>query len=294
MALKRPVLALILLAAFAQAPLLAEDGALPVEDPADPVVVIKTNHGDIVVELFAKEAPKTVENFLGLATGTKPFKDPTSGEMVTRPFYDGLTFHRVMDDFMIQGGCPLGTGTGDPGYRFEDEINAKALGLDKEKAVDLSNPEQPRPHPYLLIRSPQQFQQMIVQPVARELGISSNEDLQARMEEFKAALAKLTVLDVYEAMGYEYSDELESRKPDRGTLAMANSGPNTNGSQFFISTTDNDYLSGKHTVFGKVVRGMDVVDEIDAVETGANAKPIEPVTIVSIRRYEAPTPAAGN
>ena len=140
---------------------------------------MQTNHGTIEIELFDDDAPKTVENFRKL-----------SGD----GFYDGLIFHRVIPDFMIQGGCPQGTGTGGPGYQFEDEFN-------EHKVV-------------------------------------------------------------------------------RGALAMANSGPNTNGSQFFIVTTEAaPWLDGKHTVFGEVSSGMDVVDSISAVSTDARDKPQEPVTI---------------
>jgi peptidyl-prolyl cis-trans isomerase B (cyclophilin B) len=140
---------------------------------------MQTNHGTIELELFDDEAPKTVENFRKL-----------SGE----GFYDGLTFHRIIPDFMIQGGCPQGTGSGGPGYQFEDEFN-------EHKVV-------------------------------------------------------------------------------RGALAMANAGPNTNGSQFFIVTTGAaPWLDGKHTVFGEVASGMDVVDSISAVDTDARDKPLEPVTI---------------
>ena len=140
---------------------------------------MKTSEGDIVFELFDDEAPKTVSNFKKLASDG---------------FYDGLIFHRVIDDFMIQGGCPEGTGMGGPGYTFEDEIN---------------------PH-----------------------------------------------------------------KVVRGALAMANAGPNTNGSQFFIVTTEAaPWLDGKHTVFGRVTDGMDVIDTISAVETDARDKPHEDVVI---------------
>src|SRR5215213_931706 len=129
---------------------------------------MKTTEGDIVLELFDEDAPKTVENFRKLA-----------GE----GFYDGLIFHRIIADFMIQGGCPQGTGTGGPGYTFEDEIN--------------------------------------------------------------------------------------DHKIVKGTLAMANAGPNTNGSQFFIVTTGAaPWLDGKHTVFGEVIDGMDVVDAIESTPTG--------------------------
>jgi peptidyl-prolyl cis-trans isomerase A (cyclophilin A) len=88
---------------------------------------LHTNHGDIVINLFADQAPKTVANFVGLATGTKEYRDATTGQQTTGNFYDGLTFHRVIDGFMIQGGCPLGTGTGDPGYRFDDEIHPELV-----------------------------------------------------------------------------------------------------------------------------------------------------------------------
>jgi peptidyl-prolyl cis-trans isomerase B (cyclophilin B) len=140
---------------------------------------LHTNHGAVSVELFAEDAPKTVDNFVDLAG---------------KGFYDGVTFHRVIQDFMIQGGDPTGTGSGGPGYQFEDELN-------EHKVV-------------------------------------------------------------------------------RGALAMANAGPNTNGSQFFIVTAEAcPWLDGKHTVFGQVTEGMDVVDDISRVETGGGDKPREPVVI---------------
>ena len=144
--------------------------------------IMKTTEGDIVFELFDEDAPKTVSNFKQLAS---------------QGFYDGLIFHRVIDDFMIQGGCPQGTGTGGPGYTFEDEIN---------------------PH-----------------------------------------------------------------KVVRGALAMANAGPNTNGSQFFIVTTEAaPWLDGKHTVFGRVTSGQDVADAISVVDRDGRDRPLEPVVIESL------------
>jgi cyclophilin family peptidyl-prolyl cis-trans isomerase len=143
---------------------------------------ISTSEGDVVFELFDADAPKTVQNFKDLAG---------------KGFYDGLIFHRVISDFMIQGGCPNGTGTGGPGYEFEDEIN-------EHKIV-------------------------------------------------------------------------------RGTLAMANAGPNTNGSQFFIVTADaTPWLDGKHTAFGQVTGGEDVVQRIGTTKTGAGDRPVEPIEIRSI------------
>jgi cyclophilin family peptidyl-prolyl cis-trans isomerase len=143
---------------------------------------MQTNHGAIELELFDEDAPKTVENFTKLARDG---------------FYDGVIFHRVIEDFMIQGGDPTGTGSGGPGYQFEDEFNA--------------------------------------------------------------------------------------HKIERGALAMANAGPNTNGSQFFIVTADAcPWLDGKHTVFGRVTSGMDVVDGISQVDTGPGDKPRDDVRIESV------------
>jgi len=157
--------------------------------------VLETSQGNIMVRLFEKEAPKTVANFVGLAEGTKPFTDPKTGEKVTRPFYDGLIFHRVIPGFMIQGGDPRGNGTGDPGYKFEDEF-VKSLRFD--------------------------------QP---------------------------------------------------GKLAMANSGPNTNGSQFFITDGLTPHLNMHHTIFGQVTEGLEIVHKIATVPIGPQDRPITPVTM---------------
>lgn len=256
----------------------------------DPVVIIKTSEGDIEVELFAQQAPKTVKNFLDLAEGKQEFKDSKTGEMVTRPFYDGLVFHRVIKDFMIQGGCPNGNGMGGPGYDFEDEINAKSLGLDELKVIQ----EDGSPHPYLGIRSQQEFQSAVLGPLLKKLGVESQEQLDARMTEVEQALAALTIREAYANQGYVYDDELVSTPPNRGVIAMANSGPNTNGSQFFINLIDTPWLTGKHTVFGKVIKGMDVVDKIGLVEVDPrSSKPEQDVTVISIRRkpLEAAVPA---
>lgn len=161
---------------------------------------IHTNLGDITVNLFPDQAPKTVRNFTGLAEGTQEWTHPKLRAKTTAPLYDGTVFHRVISGFMIQGGDPLGNGTGGPGYRFADE-----------------------PHPELVFDKPY-------------------------------------------------------------LLAMANAGPNTNGSQFFITVAPTTWLNFKHTIFGEVAdqASRDVVDAIAAVPVGPNDRPNEDVVVSSI------------
>ncbi len=158
----------------------------------------KTSMGNIVALLYEDKAPKTVENFVGLATGTKEWTDPKTGQKVKRPLYNGTIFHRVIPNFMIQGGDPLGTGRGGPGYKFDDEFNPT----------------------------------------------------------------------------------LRHNKP--GILSMANSGPNTNGSQFFITTVPTPHLDNRHSVFGEVVQGLDVVVAIGNVPRGPNDRPLKDVVLKEI------------
>lgn len=165
---------------------------------------IETSMGDVTVRLFEKETPKTVANFTGLAEGKKEWTDTKTGKKVKKKFYDGLAFHRVIPKFMVQGGCPLGNGTGGPGYAFEDEI-VPSLVFDKP-----------------------------------------------------------------------------------GLLAMANSGPGTNGSQFFITTVPTLWLNGHHTIFGEVIEGQNVVEKISNVKRGAQDNPETPVIIkkITIKRIK--------
>ncbi|WP_416970264.1 peptidylprolyl isomerase [Streptomyces sp. 4F14] len=159
---------------------------------------LKTTLGDIEVELFPNHAPKTVANFTELASGQREWRNPETGAATTDPLYNGTVFHRVIDGFMIQGGDPLGNGTGGPGYRFEDEFH----------------PELKFSKPYL--------------------------------------------------------------------LAMANAGPGTNGSQFFITVGPTPHLNNRHTIFGEVTKGAEVVDAIAKVPTGRNDRPATDVVINSV------------
>jgi len=161
-------------------------------------VVFDTTLGKITCILYEKEAPKTVSNFVGLVVGSKEWTDPNTQQKKKKPFYDGLIFHRVIPNFMVQGGDPLGIGTGGPGYMFEDEFNSS----------------------------------------------------------------------------------LKFNVP--GRLAMANAGPNTNGSQFFITQVPTPWLDGHHTIFGQVIEGQEVIDKMAAVPKGPNDRPIVDIVMKKV------------
>jgi peptidyl-prolyl cis-trans isomerase A (cyclophilin A) len=175
----------------------SKEGAIVAEEL---FATLKTNHGDIEIKLFPHHAPKTVQNFVGLAEGSREWTDPKTGKPSTARLYDGTIFHRVISGFMIQGGDPLGNGTGGPGYSFADEFHPE-LSFDR---------------PYL--------------------------------------------------------------------LAMANAGPGTNGSQFFITVDATPWLNRKHTIFGEVAddASKKVVDAIAALPTGPGDRPVEPVVLESV------------
>lgn len=252
---------------------------LTVDSLDNPLVVLQTSQGDMVLELFPQEAPETVANFLALATGTKPFIDPATGMETTRPFYDGLVFHRVVNGFMIQGGSPTGAGDGFPGYRFADEISALSLGLDKMLVLDASG----APNPVLGIQSEDDFQQNILGPLYAAMNITSQEQLDVRIGEVDQRIRSMTVQQSYEMLGYHFRNDLQSRAPVRGVIAMANSGPDTNGSQFFITLGDAPWLTGKHTVFGEVKAGLETADAIGRLPVDADDRPLQPVTLLSVR-----------
>jgi peptidyl-prolyl cis-trans isomerase A (cyclophilin A) len=164
-----------------------------------PTATFETSMGSFTVRLMPEHAPKTVDNFVSLARGDREWTDPRDGQSKTQPLYDGTIFHRVISDFMIQGGDPRGTGTGGPGYTFEDEVS--------------DGPSFDRP----------------------------------------------------------------------GLLAMANAGPGTNGSQFFVTVAATPWLTGKHTIFGEVVDGYDVVERISTTETGPRDRPQPDVVLERVR-----------
>jgi cyclophilin family peptidyl-prolyl cis-trans isomerase len=245
----------------------------------NPIILMKTSMGDIKLELFFNEAPETVKSFVELAEGRREYTDPKTKKKIKGNYFDGLNFHRCIKKFMIQGGCPLGTGTAGPGYNFANEISAKSLGLDKMKALGKDG----NPHRWLMIRSQNQFGVMILQPLYKKVGIKDKATFEAKKKELKAAMEALTLADCLQNQGFKFNDKLKSHAPKRGVIAMANSGPNSNGSQFFINIIDTPWLTGKHTVFGKVIEGMDVVDKISNVKVGPGAKPVKDVKIISVR-----------
>lgn len=232
----------------------------------NPIAFIETSLGDITVELYRHAAPKTVENFIQLARGEKEFTD-ADGKSAKRPYYDGLIFHRVIPQFMIQGGDIKGNGTGGPGYQFADEINAKALGLDKMK---VSSSPMAQNEVMMVVRN----------EIFQKLGIKSQADLNAKMKQADGMLkseqakwASKSLEELYIARGVKYIPDLPSESNTKGSLSMANAGPNTNGSQFFVSVTDNIYLDGKHTVFGRVLSGLDVAEKITKVDRDQQDRP---------------------
>ena len=255
---------------------------LAMEDPLNPLLLISTSQGNIYIELFPNEAPRNVTNFMALATGEVEFIDADSGAEFKSPYFNGLRFHRVISDFIIQTGSGVNHPRGAPADELPDEINADYLGLDR---LPVLNPDGSF-NSMLNISNKAEFDEEILKPLYRRMNIESKADLLARQEAVLLQLQQMTVKRAYENQGYRFNSSNPGRGVTRGVVALANKGPDTNAAEFFIALTDADWLTGKHTVIGKVVEGMDVVDTIGAV-------PIDPLQfsristlVYSVRRIQ--------
>lgn len=234
---------------------------LAMEDPLNPLLLISTSQGNIYIELFPNEAPRNVANFMALAEGEVEIIDAESGTEFKPRYFNGLRFHRVVTDFIIQTGSevyhPIGAATG----TLRDEINADYLGLDQLLVLNADGSF----NSMLNISNKAEFDKEILEPLYRRMNIEGKAELLARQDEVLGQLQQMTVKRAYENQGYRYRTDNPGRGVDRGVIALANKGPDSNGAEFFISLVDAFWLSGKHTVIGKVVEGMDVVDTIGSV-----------------------------
>ena len=231
---------------------------LAMEDSQNHLVRISTSQGEMYLELFPLEAPNNVENFIALADGKKEFTNQSTGEPIQARYYNGMRFHRVVPGFIIQAGSPANNPLGLQVNLLDDEINANALGLDQIPAL---NPDGSFAD-VLNIESKPDFHEEILTPLYLQRNITDVEAVLSRQYQVLEILQNLSVKSVYENQGYRYDDSLPGRPIERGTVALANSGPDSNGPEFFISLTTAEWLSGKYTVIGKVIEGQEVMDSI--------------------------------
>jgi cyclophilin family peptidyl-prolyl cis-trans isomerase len=228
------------------------------EDSQNPLVRISTSQGEIYLELFPLEAPSNVENFIALAEGEKEFTNQDTGAPIQARYYNGMRFHRVVPGFIIQAGSPVYNPLGLRVNLVDDEINANALGLNRISALNTDGSFAD----VLNIQSKLGFHEAILTPLYSQRNITDIEAALSRQYQILETLQNLSVKSVYENQGYRYDDSLQSRPIERGTVALANSGPDSNGPEFFISLAAAEWLSGKYTVIGKVVEGQEVMDSI--------------------------------
>jgi cyclophilin family peptidyl-prolyl cis-trans isomerase len=229
------------------------------ENPNNPLLLMRTSRGAIFMELFPESAPRNVANFIALAQAQVPMFDVTTESMVQPNYYDGMTFHRVLKNYLIQAGAPRQPGAPVPEYKLDDEINARQFGLHEIKVLDALG----KPHDWLNLKNNEDFQHEVLVPLYRQLEIRSPEALETRQFAVHDALQDMTLMQAYQNQGYRYNDRLISRAPLRGSVAMAGSSPNTNNAEFFITMIDAPWLVGKATIIGHVVEGLDIVDRIN-------------------------------
>ena len=232
------------------------------ENNSNPLMLLSTSLGDIYIELFKVEAPNNVDNFLALAHGEIEFTEKNSGNTFYPRYFDGMQFHRVIPNMLIQAGSPQYHPLGMPRRILADEINADILGLDEQPVLN----EFGEFNSLLNISDQSNFRIALLEPILQHLRIGSDSELTNRQYEIYDFIANLTIKQAYELGGYTYNSDLTTRRITRSIVALANSGPNSNGPEFFIATSDLPWLNGKHTVIGKVVEGMETVDAISRTE----------------------------
>ena len=232
------------------------------ENNSNPLMLLSTSLGDIYIELFKVEAPNNVDNFLALAHGEIEFTEKDSGNTFYPRYFDGMQFHRVIPNMLIQAGSPQYHPLGMPRRILADEINADVLGLGEQPVLN----EFGEFNSLLNISDQSNFRDVLLEPILQHLRIGSDSELTNRQYEIYDFIANLTIKQAYELGGYTYNSDLTTRRITRSIVALANSGPNSNGPEFFIATSDLPWLNGKHTVIGKVVEGMETVDAISRTE----------------------------
>jgi len=239
---------------------------LAMEDSSNPLMLVSTSAGPIYIEMLPAEAPENVARFIEFTVGEVPLIETDSTLTVSPRYYNGSRFHRVIPDFIIQAGSPEHNAHGRPRDYLADEINASALGLDRLPVILQAG----EINPILNTDSQQEFASRVLEPLYRQLGIDSPEQLETEESAIIDALQSLTVMRLYEYEGYRYQNRYPTRAITRGIVALANDGPNRNGPEFFISLSDAPWLDGRYTVIGRVVEGMETADSI-------GDKPIQPV-----------------
>ena len=239
-----------------------DSARLAMENKSNPLILLSTSLGDIYIELLPEEAPNNVMNFLALAHGEIEFTDDSTGNSFYPRYFDGMQFHRVVPGMLIQAGSPHYNPLGMPKRVMADEINADFLELDQQLVMnDLGELNS-----LLNIHDKNSFRQELLKPILNHLGINSESEMIERQYEIYDLIANLTLKQAYEIKGYKYTPNVTTRAITRSIVALANSGPNSNGPEFFIATSDLLWLNGKHTVIGKVLEGMDTVDAIGKTE----------------------------
>lgn len=268
------------------------DSALQnMEDTDNPLIQLDTARGDIFIELLPAEAPANVGRVLALVRGELEIEDPANGFSFQPRYYDGMRFHRVIPGFVIQTGAAVNNPLGEPGEPLADEINANSLGLDQQPAMY----EDGSFNELLGIANREIFEEQVLAPLYAELAITSPEVLENRQYQVLDRLQALTVKALYELQGYRYRTDIQTRPVQRGIVALANRGPNSNSGEFFIALDDEPTLTGKYTVIGRVVEGMDVADAIGSREVSPQRYTRLSTVIYSARQVNAGnTPVVAN
>lgn len=229
------------------------------ENTRNPLLEISTSEGEIYLELFADAAPNSVRRVL---------------ELANQQYYDGLVFHRVVPASFLQTGAVERAGRL-RATAIADEINARGLGLEQQPLLDSSG----KPHPWLNIRDTADFQQRVLVPLYRNMNISNSEQLAARQEQVVQRLQQMNLLQLHEFTGYRYNGSLPSRRPLSGSVMLANRGPGSNDGELLLSLQDTPWLTGTHTVIGRIVSSLSLASSI-------SRQPESSVRVYSIRQLD--------